>query len=101
MGQQIFPSPDWRWAQPHLQCVEQPFPAGKFAGCMALPPPPPPVAPRLRKGTAIPLLFLSVTYMACYEVTFIHFYLHHADVGFAECHHVLLNWTLAMIFSQV
>ena len=32
--------------------------------------------------------------MACYEVTFIHFYLHNEDVGLAECHHVFFSWTL-------
>jgi len=38
--------------------------------------------------------------MACLGVTFIHFYLHHEGVGFAECHRVLLIWTLAIIFSE-
>jgi hypothetical protein len=28
-------------------------------------------------------------------MTFIHFYIHHEDVGFEVWHHVLLNWSLS------
>lgn len=85
--------------QPHLQWVEQPFPVGKFAGCIALTPNP--WSTKANKGYSYTSTVSFCDLYACLGVAFIHFYLHHEDVGFAECHRVLLNWTLVVIFSEV
>jgi len=40
--------------------------------------------------------------MAWYGVTFIYFYLHHENVGFAECHRVLFSLDISYdLFGRV